>query len=242
MSANVITTMFWDNVDPAIRAVQRDVFQHLGFRIDQEDATGQSHGDWMDRRLEQLDDEDAVLFVDIDCFPLNAAVVARAFAAAREGRILGCAQTANHKANNQLIYAAPCFLSFSVATWKRLNRTSLKSSDEVDAAMGLTLAAREHDVPVELIFPTFVCRPKWPLAAVGAFGFGTFYAGDIFHLYQSRHNKQYEFSFKYVADCVLQDRPIDYIDLFKRMNSTSKLFEGKLRGVPGYVKRVLGAK
>jgi len=85
--------------------------------------------------------------------------------------------------------------------------------------MGLTRSGLQNRIEIEIFLPSFVCCPKWPLSTKGATGIGTFYRGDIFHLFQSRDNKAYNFAFWYVADCILKDRKIDYIELHRKMNS-----------------------
>ena len=108
----------------------------------------------------------------------------------------------------------------------------MKRSDELDVGMALTQTAQRHGVVVELLFPSFVCIPRWPLANSGAIGYGTFYGSQIFHLFQSRHNKAYEFAFYEVANSILENEPVDYIGLFMKMNSIRISMEDYLRSMP----------
>ena len=111
--ARYIRSMYWTNIDAAIPALQKQVFQHLGFEIVQDEVTGVQHGDWMDKVLSELGEDDSVLFVDIDCIPLSRTPVVAAFKSAEAGQIYGSAQTANHMPDSQLIYAAPSFLGLA---------------------------------------------------------------------------------------------------------------------------------
>ena len=238
--ATRIHSMYWDNIVSWIPEIQASVFRELGLEVTQHNATGTAHGDWLDAILDSSGREDVVLFVDIDCFPLNQEIVERAFSSAKEGRIVGAAQTANHLADSSMLYAAPSFLCLSIDTWVALDRVSLAVSAENDAAMALTRAARDSGRELDLLMPTFVCCPKWPLGRYGATGFGTFYASEVFHLFQSRDNEAYDFALTYVAECILTKRDIDYIELHRRMNSVSMRFREKFTSAEKRLRR-LGA-
>lgn len=216
-----IKSMHWSNIDPAMRAAQRAAFSALGYDVEQHDATGTAHGAWMDGVLDDLADDDVVLFVDIDCVAMTADVIERAFASAAQGHIFGAAQTANYLPNRHFIYAGPMFLCIAKSTWTRLGRPSLLSGPEHDVGMRLSDVAKSQGVPLDLIMPSFVCRPRWPLADQACFGIGTFYAGAVFHLFESRGNKGFGQAFEYVAGCVAAGKPVDYVGLHARMNSLS---------------------
>lgn len=128
-------------------------------------------------------------------------------------------QVANYLPDRDHIYAGPMFLCLSKATWELLGRPSLMSSGTFDVGMRLSGTAKELGVPVDLIWPSFVCCPKWPLSDKGCFGIGTFYAGEVFHLFDSRSNKAWCYAFNEVADCVIARRRIDYVGLHAHMNS-----------------------
>jgi hypothetical protein len=215
--------MYWNNIDPLIIAGQRRVFEKLGYDIVQCEATGTHHGDWLDRMMEASQPDDALLFVDIDAFPLDRAMVERAFAAAEAGRIIGVAQAANHLADRDFIYAAPAFLSLSRATWERIGRPPFAHDAEADAAMRVSRAAAVHGVPVELIFPNYVAVPRWRLGGKGCLGYGTFYGdGGIFHLFYARRSRHagLRLIFDHVVERVLAGQEIDYVALYERINST----------------------
>lgn len=219
--ARQIKSMYWNNVPNWVVKAQARSFDKLGFPISQHDATGIQHGVWIDRILNDLDADANILFVDIDCVPLNSGIVDRAFRAAEDGRLFGSAQTANHLPDSELLYAAPSFLCFSKNTWQRLGKVSMSTSAENDAAMALTRRALSDGVAIELLMPTFVCCPKWPLGKEGATGYGTIYDGQVFHLFQSRDNKAYDFAFRYITNCVILGERPNLIELHARMNSIS---------------------
>lgn len=85
----LVKSMYWNNIDPQMVRRQKEALAALGLQVEQCEKTGMAHGIWMDQVLEQLGPQDLVLFLDIDCIPLGAGVVERAFDAAAAGRIFG---------------------------------------------------------------------------------------------------------------------------------------------------------
>ena len=224
---NRIVALYWDNVDPRIVAAQRAVFAHFGYAVEQREQTGVNHGDFLDAYMAALDADDVALLTDIDCFPLNAEIVARAFAAARDGRIFGCAQSSNH-IDPDRIYVAPMFMAISRGVWDRLGRPSFRPDAENDVAQKLNEVARAAGVEIEMLMPWGAIVPKWRLADVGFYGLGAFYRGGVFHLFESR-STPFAFLMFDVAEAVLADRPIDYPALMEKALAT--------RGDPRWARR-----
>ena len=213
-----IVTLYWDNVDPRIVAAQRAVFAHFGYAIDQRERTGVNHGDFLDGYMAELGEDDVALLTDVDCFPLNREVVARALAAARDGAIFGCAQATNHVDPDRL-FVAPMFMAISRRTWDALGRPSFKPDKRNDVAQVLNDRARERGVAIEMLYPWGAIVPKWRLGDVGLYGLGTFYRGGVFHLFESRKTP-FAFLLFDVAEAVLADRPIDYPALMAKALAT----------------------
>ncbi len=224
---NRIVALYWDNVDPRIVAAQRQVFAHFGYEIDQRERTGVDHGDFLDAYMAEIGEDDVALLTDIDCFPTNGEIVARAFAAASEGHIFGCAQSANHIDPDRL-YVAPMFMAISKRTWARIGRPSFKPDAENDVAQRLNEVARTADVQIEMLSPFGAIVPKWRLGDVGFYGLGTFYRGGVFHLFESR-STPFAFLLFDVAEAVLADRPIDHSALMAKALAT--------RGDPKWARR-----
>jgi hypothetical protein len=206
-----IVSMYWDNIEPRVVTAQRLVFEHFGLSIEQHEKTGTSHGTFLDEFMAGLGAEDVALLMDIDCFPLNRAIVDEAFAAAREGRIFGCAQSSNDIDPNRL-YAGPMFMAISRYTWERIGRPSFCRDGQNDVAQRLNDIAIAAGVPVDIIYPCACIVPKWRLGDIALFGIGTFYRGGVFHLFQSRETP-YSFILYEVADAVLNDREVDHLAL-----------------------------
>jgi hypothetical protein len=215
---NRIVALYWDNIDPRVVRAQRDVFAKFGYPIDQRERTGLNHGDFLDAYMGELAEDDVALLMDIDCFPLNREIVERAFAAARAGRIFGCAQSTNH-IDPDRIYVAPMFMAISQATWNALGRPSFKPDAENDVAQRLHDLALARGVTVERLDPFGAIVPKWRLGDVGFYGVGTFYRGGVFHLFESRWTP-FSFLLFDVAEAVLADRPIDYSALMTKALAT----------------------
>ncbi len=213
-----IVALYWDNIDPRIVKAQRDVFAHFGYAIDQRERTRVSHADFLDAYMAEIGADDVALLTDIDCFPLNGEIVARAFTAAREGRIFGCAQSTNH-VDPDRIYVAPMFMAISKQTWEALGRPSFRGDKQSDVAQRLNDVAVAKGVGIERLDPWASIVPKWRLADIGLFGLGTFYRGGVFHMYESRFTP-FSFILFEVAEAVLNDRPIDYATLMNRAVNT----------------------
>ena len=216
--ANRIVALYWDNIDPRVVEAQRAVFAHFGYSVDQRERTGLNHGDFLDAYMAELGPDDTALLTDIDCFPLNGEVVERAFAAARSGAILGCAQSSNHIDPDRL-FVAPMFMAISRQTWDKLGRPSFRPDAENDVAQRLHDLACARGVSIERLDPWGAIVPKWRLGDVGFYGLGTFYRGGVFHLFESRWTP-FAFLLFDVAEAVLADRAIDYGALMAKALNT----------------------
>jgi hypothetical protein len=209
-----IVSLYWDNIDPRVVKAQREVFAHFGFVIDQRERTGLDHGDFLDGYLAEIAEDDVALLMDIDCLPLNREIVERAFAAARAGRIFGCAQSTGHVDPDRL-FVAPMFMAISRRVWDRLGRPSFRPDSSHDVAQRLNEIAAAAGVEIEMIYPWGCIVPKWRLGEIALYGIGTFYRGGVFHLFESRKTP-FSYVLYDVAEAVLNDRPIDYVGLMQK--------------------------
>ena len=209
-----IVSLYWDNIDPRVVATQRAVFSHLGLVIDQREHTRLDHGDFLDGYMAEIGEDDVALLVDIDCFPLNREIVERAFAAARAGRIFGCAQSTGHVDPDRL-FVAPMFMSISRDAWDRLGRPSFRPDSSHDVAQRLNEVAAAAGIEIDMLYPWGCIVPKWRLGDIALYGIGTFYRGGVFHLFESRKTP-FSYVLFDVAEAVLNDRPIDYTGLMQK--------------------------
>lgn len=200
----IVLSPYMSNASRELLDAQRRVFAHLNVPLEQVCIDGTAHGAWMDN-VAKSEDAGTVVFADIDAFPLTRAAHERAVAAASDGRIFGLAQSANHLANTSP-YAGPCYLAFDRMVFRAIGSPSLAHDYRCDPAQALSIRAYERQVAVELVRPTTVLKPLWPLGSEGLFGIGTFYgANEFFHLFQSRRSAHIDI-FLAVASDVLEDR------------------------------------
>lgn len=205
----IVHSMYWDNVPEPILRKQREVFEHLGLPLHQENANKTKHGDWMNALVARHAPADVVVICDIDAFPLSVAAYERAIDCAQQGGLFGLAQFSNHKPGDD-VYAGPMFMALTRQTWQRLGAPDLRSSKLHDAAEVLTPRARQAGVPVDLCYPSSTLISKWALGHEGVFGIGTFYGRlEFFHLFESR-KPGYEAILTAVADDVVAARPLDF--------------------------------
>lgn len=204
--------MYWDNIPEELRVNQQKVFQALNIPLEQYERTGQRHGDFLDEQLVMANEEDILVFVDIDCIPLNNEVIEKAIQFAHEGGIWGCAQVSNHLPDPNHVFAAPMFHAIMKRTWTNIGSPTYLESAENDVAQGVTRAAISHDVPVFLALPEYCLIPCFRFAKGYPYGIGTFYQGGVFHLFESRKAKYIEFFIR-VATTIIEHREIDYMDL-----------------------------
>jgi len=209
-----ILSLYWNNIDPSIPKNQKEVFEHLGFSVEQHKKDGMKHGLWMDDEVRKLNDYEIIIFCDIDAFPLNRKAVLDAIEIAENGKIFGLAQVANH-INPSQVYAGPMFVAFSKSTWLKCGSPSLLESSTQDVGQSLTIAAQKNNIPVEIKYPTACIKPMWPLSSFGVFGIGTFFELDFFHLFESRNDSNIKL-FNRVAKDVLQSSHLcfdDYLNI-----------------------------
>jgi len=233
-----VYSMYWNNIADVIRQGQKEVFDHLGIPLVQENADQQSHGTWIEDVISRHKSDDVIVLCDIDAFPLNHDAFVDAVETARSGAVFGLAQFSNHK-RTQEIYAGPMFMAFRKDCWEKLGRPSLKSDKQFDAAEALSASARNEGVAIALTYPTSTLIPKWALANKGVFGIGTFYGGnDFFHLFESR-KPQYELIFAAVVSDVVNDRGLNF-DLYlstAQKDSEIKTVQRKRNWIPKPLRR-----
>jgi hypothetical protein len=158
-----IRAMHWKNIHPDIVAAQKAALKALGYEIQQDCADLVLHGDWLTSTLESAAEDEVILFLDIDALPTRAEIVERAFRSAEVGNVFGVAQNAIHLANHEFFYAGPSFMCVARRTWVALGKPNLVENDVNDNGMALSVRAAEAGVPLDFIYPSFVCVPRWLL-------------------------------------------------------------------------------
>lgn len=166
----------------------------------------------MDKLVDMLEKKghDAIMFLDIDCVPVNNIALDYFFEQVYAGKVIGDAQRSNHIQNGQHVFCAPHNVTFTIETYRKLKSPSFMSNHRGDVAEELTFRARESNIPVEIVMPLRYDAPPirmdwepkdlppyWDLAdGMPKYGIGTTFGndnGDLFwHNYQIFHPGQQE--------------------------------------------------
>ena len=183
-------SLYWDNIDPALVAAQKAVFEHFGLSINQHRIQGFNHGEWMDWMLARMEDADVLGFIDIDCVPLSKDNLLASVQKAAAGALVGAEGCDNGRPPLRS-YAGAWYVFVNREVWHALGRPSGKATPHTDVGQMWTDAWQDRKLPVELIPPTSCAVPKWDLPGrPQAFGVATTYGKDCFHLFESRFGNQ----------------------------------------------------
>lgn len=190
-------SLYWDNIDERIVLHQKLAFDHFKIPIKQHRIDGLDHGEWMDWVL-SFYDLDVVLFVDIDCIPLNSQIVMQSLDKASKGILFGALGCANHLEPTR-VFAAPFWCAINRHQWIELRRPSAKANRVCDVGQNWTDVFTMYHQKVELL-PVSSCElPKWNLpGAPMAFGVGTTYGEAVYHLFESRWHPNVE---RFIRKC-----------------------------------------
>jgi hypothetical protein len=189
------------NIDPKIVQLQQEVVKKFNksniphYPVLSEAPPGYT----MDKLVNMLEarEHNVIMFLDIDCVPLNDNALDYFFDKAYNGWVIGDAQRSNHIQNDQHIFAAPHNVTFSVETYRKLGSPSFMPNYRGDVAEELTFKAREGNIPIEIVMPLRYdappirmdwepkdAPPYWDLAdGMPKYGIGTTFGfTDIEHL------------------------------------------------------------
>lgn len=151
-----------------------------------------------DAKIKPALDFDVVLFLDVDCIPLNERAIDVYIQKAVEGKLVGNIQRSNHIQNDQHVFAAPSCVAISRETFKKIGCPTALETERSDVAEEYTWAAEYHGVPVDLYPPLRYDRKpnecdSWALKdGMPHYGQGTTFGseeeGDLFyHNFQIFH-------------------------------------------------------
>lgn len=129
---------------------------------------------------------DVIVFLDIDCIPLNQKALTFIVDQASQGFIAGAVQRANHLNNNSHLYVGPFCMAFSFDQYKKLGCPSLRETGRGDCAEELTYVWEEKGPGIKLLWPSHVYRPAWALTDGISFGYGTTYEKSFYHAFAIR--------------------------------------------------------
>ena len=207
MTTVEIYTLAWPDTDPRMIQAHTDVCKHLGVEVNYH-IQKLPHGAWMNHIMDSSK-ADIVGFLDIDCIPLNKAVVDEAIEyCVKNKTFVGIAQASNHISPKSHIFAAPAFFFMWRETWEKLDKPTFSETPNADVAENVSYSAELADMRYKTLYPTCYTKDPdegaWHLHTYGKYGIGTFFEGGVFHLYQARMNNNVDL-FLDVANNVLNN-------------------------------------
>ena len=183
------TITFYNNIiNPTIVNLQKKVFNHFGFDIDQINVTDWvSHGKSVDDYLKLITDpREIIVLFDIDAIPLNSTIIKDAVKWCSDN--IGIYSVAQKAVNlkNPIIHAAPSFMVFSIETFNLLGRPTFTTNLRSDCGGEMTHSARDKGIEIRMLYPSNVETPHSQLDGPIMFGYGTTYGHQIYHSFESR--------------------------------------------------------
>ena len=208
-----IASIFMNNVDRKTVELQQNVVK----KFNKTDIphypvlTNASHGQTMDKLIDMLEERghDAIMFLDIDCVPVNENALQYCFDRAYENKLIGDAQRSNHIENDQHVFVGAHNITFRIDMYRKIGAPSFLPNHRGDVAEEITFRAEECNYEVELLLPISYdappirmawetnAEPFWRLAdGMPNYGIGTTYGkgneGMFWHCWQIFHPGQQE--------------------------------------------------
>jgi hypothetical protein len=162
MTGKVLASFYMDNIPAGVVRCQAAVlckFAPPDFALTQI-LTSRSHAEALDAFMVG-DTHDLVVFMDIDCVPLNAAAIPTLAARAAEGKLAGCVQRANHIGNGAHLYVGPFCMALTRRLWDELGRSSFQPTERGDVGEELTYRCEALGLPLHMLWPSAVETPRW---------------------------------------------------------------------------------
>ena len=142
---------------------------------------------------------DSVLFLDVDCIPLNSYALDYIFTQAEKNIIIGNAQRSMHIDNDEHMFVGSSCFCINRTNYDKFGRRSFAPDHiKADTCEYYTYDAEEQGVEVEIFMPKSYIRDpfggKWNLGMDrGSYGIGTTFENSLgvemfFHLFSSREN------------------------------------------------------
>jgi hypothetical protein len=183
-----IITFYNNIINPTIVDLQKKVFNHYGYEINQINVTDWvSHGKSVDDYLSSITDpKEIIVLFDIDSIPLNTTIIHDAVKWCSEN--VGIYSVAQKAVNlkNPIIHAAPSFMVFSIETFNLLGRPTFTTNVRSDCGAEMTHSARDKGIEIRMLYPSHVETPHSQLDGPVMFGYGTTYGHQIYHAFESR--------------------------------------------------------
>ena len=208
-----IHTLYWTNTDPMFVDYHKAIMKKFNININYTNKN-LDHGLWMDQIINNSSSE-VIAFIDVDCVITNPVIVQKCNKFALEKKtIVGIAQVSNLIFPATHIHIGAGFFFINRETWEKIGKPSFDKfrlnlfnffKKKYDYAEGVCYKFEEAGVKCKAFYPSYFQVKKWPLHNYGNYGIGTYYNEGIYHLYESRYNKNKSF-FKKKCEQILEDK------------------------------------
>lgn len=156
--------------------------------------TAEGHGTAMQNFIRQTHYR-TILFLDIDCIPLDRHSIGKLIGLAEGGALAGAVQRASHIQNDKHLYVGPFCMALSTTRYREIDEPTFLETSRGDVGEELTYAMEKRGHPVHFLWPTSVEQPIWPLTKTVLFGPGTTYEDSFWHAFHIReHISQQRFT------------------------------------------------
>jgi hypothetical protein len=190
MTGTVVASFYMENIPAEVVRSQAAVLRSFAspdVTLTQI-LTSRTHAEALDDFMEG-EAHGLVVFLDIDCVPLNAGAIPTLVARAAEGSLAGCVQRANHIGNRCHLYIGPFCMALTRRLWEELGRPSFQPTERGDAGEELTYRCEELGRPLHMLWPSAVETPLWELSEGRQFGLHTEYDAAFLHTFCIRDPK-----------------------------------------------------
>ena len=183
-----VHTLSWKNNNPLLVEHHKKVMSHFEIPVNYtiEDI---NHAVWMNNVL-NTSKADIICFLDIDCIPIKKDFILEGIDYCQRGYLVGNAQVTNCIKAKHDLFCAPSFLIISKKMYEDLGSPTTLNNQRSDTAQEITRAAVENEKRIKMYFPTSFqevpIRGIWRLSSYGYYGIGTLYDNKMYHLFQSR--------------------------------------------------------
>ena len=130
-----------------------------------------------------------ILFLDIDCIPLNHEAIGKLIEIAEGGVLAGGIQRASHIENSGHLYVGTYCMALTPTLYREIGEPTFPETSRGDAGEELTYAMEKLGRPVHFLWPTHVEEPIWKLTDTKMFGLGTTVGDDFWHAFHIREHK-----------------------------------------------------
>jgi hypothetical protein len=187
-----VHSLYWNNIDEKIINSHINVTKHFDINVNYTSANIK-HGFWMENIILNQN-SDIFCFFDVDCVPMNRDIYDKAIQYVAEyDSFIGPAQVSNHIYPKSHIFASPAFFFITKSCYEKLNCPTFVETNRSDVGEEVSYTAEENNKQYRCWYPTmFDSTPVegiWKLSSYGFYGIGTIFGDSIYHLYQSRFNK-----------------------------------------------------